>query len=46
MSIDKKAVHGIPKFVVLKRIGEAQVQGVDSALVAGVIAAHTPASAA
>jgi len=46
MSIDKKAVHGIPKFVVLKRIGQAEVRRVDADLVAGAILAHTTAPAA
>ena len=43
MSIDKKASQGVPKFVVLRRIGEAQVQKVDSELVAAAIAAHVAA---
>jgi len=46
MSIDKKASRGVPKFVVLRRIGEASVQKVDPELVAQAIAAHTVAAAA
>ncbi len=46
MSIDKKASQGVPKFVVLRRIGQADVQKVDADLVAQAIAAHTVAAAA
>ena len=46
MSIDKKASQGVPKFVVLRRIGQADVQKVDAELVAQAIAAHTAAAAA
>ena len=45
MSIDKKASLGVPKFVVLRRIGEADVQKVAPELVAQAIAAHTVATA-
>jgi 3-dehydroquinate synthase len=44
MSIDKKAVHGVPKFVVLRRLGQAEVAGVDPDLVASAILAHTAAA--
>ena len=46
MSIDKKAVLGVPKFVVLKRIGQAQVQKVEPDLVAGAITANLAPAAA
>jgi 3-dehydroquinate synthase len=46
MSIDKKAAHGVPKFVVLRRVGEAAVQKVEQELVAQAIAAHTVAAVA
>jgi 3-dehydroquinate synthetase len=46
MSIDKKAVQGIPKFVVLRRIGQADVQQVAPELVAQAIRAHTVAASA
>ena len=46
MSIDKKASRGVPKFVVLRRLGDADVQTVDAELVAQAIAAHTVAAAA
>jgi 3-dehydroquinate synthase len=46
MSIDKKASQGVPRFVVLRRIGEADVQKVDAGLVAQAIAAHSVAAAA
>jgi len=46
MSIDKKAVLGVPKFVVLESIGRAKVQKVEPDLVAGAITAHlAPATA-
>ena len=46
MSIDKKAILGIPKFVVLKAIGRASVQKVDPDLVARAIAANVMAARA
>ena len=47
MSIDKKAIHGIPRFVVLEALGRASVQKVEPELVARTIAANTvPAGAA
>ena len=45
MSIDKKAILGVPKFVVLKALGQADVQKVDADLVAQTITACTTASA-
>jgi 3-dehydroquinate synthase len=45
MSIDKKAALGVPKFVVLKAIGQADVQKADPDLVAQAIAAQTPTAA-
>jgi 3-dehydroquinate synthase len=45
MSIDKKAILGVPKFVVLKAIGQAEVRKADPDLVAQAIAAHTSAAA-
>ena len=44
MSIDKKAILGVPKFVVLKSIGQAGVQMVDSDLVARAITGNTLAT--
>jgi hypothetical protein len=43
MSIDKKAVQGVPKFVVLKAVGRADVQKVEPGLVAEAITAHLAA---
>jgi len=40
MRIDKKASRGVPKFVVLKAIGQADVQKVEPDLVAEAITAH------
>jgi 3-dehydroquinate synthase len=45
MSIDKKAILGVPKFVILKAIGQAAVQKVDPALVVQAITAHLAAAA-
>ncbi len=46
MSIDKKAVRGIPRFVVLEALGRARTQDVDPALVALAVSANTVAAAA
>ena len=45
MSIDKKAAKGVPRFVVLRRIGEAAVEEVAPSLVEATIAANTVAAA-
>ena len=46
MSIDKKASKGVPRFVVLRRIGAAAVEQVAPALVEAAIAANTAAAPA
>jgi 3-dehydroquinate synthase len=46
MSIDKKASKGVPRFVVLRRIGAAAVEEVSPALVEAAIVANTSATAA
>ena len=46
MSIDKKAILGMPKFVVLESIGRASVQKVDADLVARAITGNTLAATA
>jgi 3-dehydroquinate synthase len=38
MKIDKKTEHGVLKFIVLDRIGQAHVQGVDESVILKVIA--------
>jgi len=45
MSVDKKASKGVPRFVVLRRIGEAAVEEGPPALVTAAIDANTVATA-